>query len=315
MKTKIHAIDPKYLKQLSILTPWRTVAACLMDWGVIAAAIAVSSHLSHPLVYLGAIMIIAGRMHALGVLMHEVAHYRFLKRHRFLAELLGDIFVAWPIMATVDGYRHNHLAHHRHTNTDSDPDWMVKKGTAQFSFPQRLSFGIVNLLGYIFAINTVRDLRRILRQLSETTKPTKAYTGLRIVFYLAILSIVAVTGSWIGLLLYWVVPFMTFLFMFQHVRSVAEHFGSMDYDHELSSTRTVKPYFWERWFFAPHNVNYHLEHHLCPAVPFYNLTKLHRMLLADDLYRERAHITRGYSTGLVKECFFPSGITGPAIRS
>lgn len=80
MKTKIHAIDPKYLKQLSILTPWRTVAACLMDWGVIAAAIAVSNHLAHPLVYLVAIMIIAGRMHALGVLMHEVAHYRFLTR-------------------------------------------------------------------------------------------------------------------------------------------------------------------------------------------------------------------------------------------
>jgi fatty acid desaturase len=28
----------------------------------------------------------------------------------------------------------------------------------------------------------------------------------------------------------------------------------------------------------PHHVNYHLEHHLCPAVPHYRLPALHRLL-------------------------------------
>jgi fatty acid desaturase len=90
--------------------------------------------------------------------------------------------------------------------------------------------------------------------------------------------------------------------MFVYVRGVAEHFGSMEYDEELGSTRTVNPYFWERWFFGPHNINYHLEHHLFPGVPFYNLPKLHAVLMSDGAYRSKAHVTRGYSTGLVREC-------------
>ncbi len=30
----------------------------------------------------------------------------------------------------------------------------------------------------------------------------------------------------------------------------------------------------------PHHVNYHLEHHLYPAVPHYHLPRLHRLLAA-----------------------------------
>jgi fatty acid desaturase len=77
----------------------------------------------------------------------------------------------------------------------------------------------------------------------------------------------------------------------------------MDYGHELSSTRSVMPYFWERAFFAPHNVNYHLEHHLYPGVPFYNLPELHKALMQNPTYVARAHNTRGYTIGLVREAF------------
>jgi hypothetical protein len=38
-------------------------------------------------------------------------------------------------------------------------------------------------------------------------------------------------------------------------------------------------------------------------VPFYNLPKLHKILIANPEFAKRIHITRGYSTGLVKECF------------
>jgi fatty acid desaturase len=76
----------------------------------------------------------------------------------------------------------------------------------------------------------------------------------------------------------------------------------MDYDEELGSTRTVIPYLWERCFFAPHNISYHLEHHLFPGVPFYNLPKLSAALMRDETYRAKAHITRGYATGVLREC-------------
>jgi fatty acid desaturase len=82
---------------------------------------------------------------------------------------------------------------------------------------------------------------------------------------------------------------------------VAEHFGSMDYSEELGSTRTVIPFFWERAIFAPHNVNFHLEHHLYPSVPFYNLPALHHVAMRNPAFAQHAHLTKGYSVGLVAE--------------
>jgi fatty acid desaturase len=109
------SIESDELKKLSVLQPWGTVAALALDWAVIAAAIALSSHFGGVLAV--AVAVIAGRMHGLGILMHEAAHFRFLK-NRKMAEMVADLFIAWPIMATVDGYRQNHLAHHQQANTD-----------------------------------------------------------------------------------------------------------------------------------------------------------------------------------------------------
>jgi fatty acid desaturase len=293
-------IDSDELKRLSVLQPWNTVAVLVLDWAVIAAAIALSSHFGGIWLYLLAVTVIAGRMHGLGVLMHEAAHFRFLK-DRKMADVVGDLFTAWPIMATVDGYRQNHLAHHQHTNTDKDPDWAVKLGKVPFTFPQRVWVVTLNLLGYVVAVNSLRDLAQILPRVSAA-KQTGRYKLARLGYYLVVAAIITLLGAWKGFLLYWIVPYLTLFFLFLYVRSVAEHFGSMDYDEELGSTRTVMPYFWERFFFAPHNINYHLEHHLFPGVPFYHLPELRAALMQDETYRAKAHSTRGYSTGVLREC-------------
>ena len=89
--------------------------------------------------------------------------------------------------------------------------------------------------------------------------------------------------------------------MLQYIRSVAEHFGELAYDSLLTSTRTVKANAIERFLIAPHNVGYHLEHHLYPAVPYYNLPKLHDLLMETEEYKGKAHITIGYLKGLLSE--------------
>ena len=89
--------------------------------------------------------------------------------------------------------------------------------------------------------------------------------------------------------------------MFQYIRSVAEHFGELAYEDDLSASRTVKPALLERFFIAPHQVGYHLEHHLYPGVPFYHLPKLHQLLMKQKKYQEKAHITNGYVRGLLNE--------------
>jgi fatty acid desaturase len=294
-------LDQKLVKGLSELSPWRTVVAIGFDWAVIIAAILFSEWMNTWWALIAAWIVIGGRMHAFGVLIHDFAHYRFISNKK-RSEWIGDILLAWPLLTFVDGYRKNHLAHHRYTNTEKDPDWKIKLGTMHFTFPQSWQFAILNLLGYLVGISSYRDMKSLVARLSDDDGRPKHYQLKRFGFYIAVAFALTLTGAWYGFILYWMVPFFTFFLLFLYVRSVAEHFGSMDYDSELGSSRTVIPYLWERAFFSPHNVNYHLDHHLYPSVPFYSMPKLHAALMADPEYAAGAHITRGYSTGLVREC-------------
>lgn len=305
MSERNRRIDPRELKRLSCLVPWKSLAAIAADWAIIAAAIAASEIAGNVFVYLLAVTVIAGRMHAFGCLVHEAAHYRII-RNRGLSDRMSDLLLAWPMLATVDGYRQNHLAHHQHANTDDDPDWAAKLGMAQFTFPQKVARGVMQLLGYLVAVNSVRDMVHMARRMSKNDRSTPSYKMLRLGFYVAAAAIFSLLGVWREFALYWLVPFLTVFCLFLYVRSVAEHFGSMDYSDELTSSRTVYPHAWEKLFFAPHNINYHLEHHLYPGVPFYNLPELHTILMRDKAYAEKAHITRGYTTGLPAECFSAS---------
>lgn len=273
----------------------------VFDWSVIALAIAACEISDSWLVYALALPVIAGRMHGFGGLIHDFAHYRFLKS-KALSDWIGDMLFAWPILATIEGYRRNHLAHHRYANTDKDPDWVIKLGAREFTFPQEMHYAVVNFLGYFVGVSSLRDLRSVLKRLHADDPFGRRYKLIRLGYSVAVAAAITYLGLWQELTLYWTIPFFTLLFFFLYVRSVAEHFGeTMEYGNELTETRTVIPHFWERAFFAPHNLNYHLEHHLYPSVPFYRLGELHRILMANPAYAARAHITRGYFPGLVRE--------------
>jgi fatty acid desaturase len=298
-------LDAKTIKRLSVLAPWSTALAIGLDWLVIAVAIAVSQYAHNVLVYIVAVAFIGGRQHAFGALMHEFSHYRFIDNKQ-LSDWIGDVFVAWPILASVDSYRRNHLAHHRYTNTDKDPDWVIKIGTRKFTFPQEWQSAVLSLAGYVVMVGSLFDMVQAIQRLRALDNSTRAYKLIRLAFYLAWAAVFTLAGTWLQFLLYWLVPYLSVFFLVLYIRSVAEHFGGgMNYGDELGSTRTVLPFLWEKWFFAPHMVNYHLEHHLYPSVPFYNLPELHRALMANPTYAARAHMTRGYSTGLVRECLTP----------
>ena len=80
----------------------------------------------------------------------------------------------------------------------------------------------------------------------------------------------------------------------QRTRSIAEHFG-LPYEHEFNGTRNVISGPIETFMFGPHNVRYHLVHHLFPTVPQYNLKKLHEELMKKSpLYAQHAHNNSSY---------------------
>ena len=59
-----------------------------------------------------------------------------------------------------------------------------------------------------------------------------------------------------------------------------EHGAVTDFGSPLTAARTNHAPWWARWLLFPHHVNYHVEHHLYPAIPHYNLPACHRELVA-----------------------------------
>ncbi|MCE7925518.1 MAG: hypothetical protein DYG98_20895 [Haliscomenobacteraceae bacterium CHB4] len=190
----------------------------------------------------------------------------------------------------------------------------VQAGQTGVPLPEIQTRILTTVFSYLLLYQGIRDalwfLKRFGVQEGGAGKRTGSNNIPRILFYALLVAVLTAGGWWYYYLLFWIVPYLSAFFMFQYIRSVAEHFGDLGYDHLLTSTRSVRPTLVERFFLAPHQVGYHLEHHLYPGVPFYHLPSLHRLLMADPGYGARAHITEGYVSGLLNE--LGAGFVKPA---
>ncbi len=79
-------------------------------------------------------------------------------------------------------------------------------------------------------------------------------------------------------MLYWLVPYCTLMQVFFRIRGAIEHGNVPDPDNAYQRTRTYFMSAALRFFFAPKQVGYHLEHHLYPSIPFYRLPRIHAVL-------------------------------------
>jgi fatty acid desaturase len=77
------------------------------------------------------------------------------------------------------------------------------------------------------------------------------------------------------------------------VRSLAEHACTERTADQRYNTRTTRANLLARITFAPLHVNYHLEHHLLPTVPWWRLPALHRTL-AERGVLPASSLARGY---------------------
>ncbi len=306
------------IRRLSELTPWKATFGICTQWVIILASFVLAISLGHWLGYLLASIVIATRQHALGVLMHEGAHYR-LYHNRLLNDIVSDLFCAFPIGLCTRFYRMTHLAHHRHLNTDGDPDFVGQNQDEDWCFPKaRIEF-IKVFLKDLLGLNSWKVMKGLSAMWSPWKGMFKSHDDpesltwterLLLLGSLAVTAVLLALAGWrlaLTVLALWFVPSLTILTAIFRLRSIAEH-RAVANTHELNASRNVYPHWAEIFLLAPCHVNYHLDHHLFPSVPFYNLPKLHRRLLEEKSYRENIHVSHSY-TGLRR------GVAGELIRS
>lgn len=276
------------LAPLTELSAWRSTLAVAQTFGLIAVVLfAAVAWWSIPAAII-AIMLIAPLQHALFILAHDAAHYR-LYRRRWLNDLVGRI------AGTLGGipmccYRVIHRLHHNHLYGPQDPDIALHGGypRGKAYLAKKLAkdlFGLTawKTYSYFFgapALNTQTNvIQRPLDDTSEQLRAAARHDRWVVLGFHIGMPIAAFAAGW-GLyyLVLWMLPLATVLQAILRLRAVCEHGALSDFSSPLTAARTNVATPWQRFFLFPHHVNYHIEHHLYPAVPHYNLPKLHAAL-------------------------------------
>jgi fatty acid desaturase len=94
--------------------------------------------------------------------------------------------------------------------------------------------------------------------------------------------------NWTFFFLYWLVPYLTVFQVLTWFIEISEHYPLVAHakiDIDATQNRFSHPI--EAFFTSIHNENFHLVHHLFPAVPFWNMKKAHQILLKDPVYAQK----------------------------
>jgi len=90
-----------------------------------------------------------------------------------------------------------------------------------------------------------------------------------------------------GYFIYWLLPYCTVFQSLTWFIELSKHYPMIKKatkDIQASRNRFSHPI--EHFFTAAHNENFHLVHHLFPAIPYWNLKKAHQILLNDSTYAD-----------------------------
>jgi len=196
-------------------------------------------------------------LHRVALLSHEFAHFLVFKKNRF-HDFISNLFTFYPLGASTDGYRKWHLAHHRHLNTEHDPEKIVKGGRLyQRPLPKFWIFAlfITDLMG--LGILEVLKLQWVVR-------PRSVLSNIGLVIFWGAIGFAAYHFQRLDLLGLYVLSMVTSFWAAYRLRAITEHVGTP------SSHRFIADSF-SRYFFFPYKTDHHFEHHEWPSIPWYAL--------------------------------------------
>lgn len=267
-------------------------------WGLIALGMAVFAIWPNPLTFILSWMLIGARQLGLAILMHEAAHGG-LARNLKVNDFAGQWLCAAPVGAHLGNYRDYHLSHHKHAQTERDPDlilsapfpitrqslWrkVLRDLTGQTFLKQRQN-QFLNAMGLALRPGKGRENRA--QSAREAVLPF-------VITNIILFAILTLTIGWWAWFVLWLLPLATWNMLVTRLRNIAEHAcldGSL---HPMRVARTTRTNILERLFIAPYWVAYHCEHHLFMHIPCYRLAEAHRYLVKNG-HEAEMEIKDGY---------------------
>ena len=296
----LEVISKEQYEEIKEKQDWRNVLSISSNWLQMSAAMALFFFYPNVITFLVALVFIGSRQFALAVLAHDAAHNLLFENNK-VNDWAGQWFCAYPIFQDNRVYRPYHLKHHRHTETDNDPDLVLSSPfpITKRSFIRKVFRDLTGITGakrYWGSLSSIFRTKgdNVFNKISKTSNKLHGF----LISNLIIFILISTTMHWSLFLLLWWLPSFTYYSLIIRIRNISEHAvtpGNNDFDN----TRTTKSTVLTRFLMVPHNVNYHLEHHLFTRCPWYNLPKAHSIMIENG-YEDKMCLETSYKNVLLK---------------
>jgi acyl-lipid omega-6 desaturase (Delta-12 desaturase) len=275
---------PREVFEKNMTRAWLTVATNVVMVGLGYAAIAFSPWYLLPLAWVFTGTALTGFF----VLGHDCGHRSFSNNKR-LNNAIGHLAFL-PLFFPFHGWRILHNYHHKHTNkleVDNAWDPFTPEAYASNSAGLRWIYRVIR--GRFWWVGSIGHWALIhfdWRKFSGKQREQVRFSSLFALVGAAIIlpSLVATTGLF-GVVKFWLMPWMVYHFWmstFTIVHHTAPEipFQTPENWHEARAQLAGSVHCdYPAWVeFLCHDINVHVPHHVCTAIPSYNLRKAHRSL-------------------------------------
>ncbi|MFO0624034.1 MAG: fatty acid desaturase [Polyangiales bacterium] len=261
------------------------IAAAALSAVIVAAAhraVLARSLVAGVTLYPVAALLIATRLRALGNMIHESVHGT-LTRDPTWNRALGEV-LAWLDATSLPRYAHEHFTHHRHLG---DP-------VRDLDFAGRVRFGFGDAHPRPWRQHGLRPLTLIhvpwfLRPRLWSDEDAGGVRVLRALGYVWWAALAWRVGAR-DVLLHHLVPYVTLYQVVRYWSDAADHAGLLGAREVMHRARNhILPWAPLNALLQPRHDQFHLVHHLFPAVPVRDLARVHALLLRDPAYAARDH--------------------------